>query len=137
MKLLIPFKLLSYNQYYRNSKTGKRIKTGAGLAYDEELELFLQDNAAALGFFRRGIDLSINILEFKIHNFNSNYYIKDGSRLNQKSGDVDNFVKVLQDKLFKAIGIDDYLVKRLLVEESPSDKDYAIIELNVLKLPSH
>jgi Holliday junction resolvase RusA-like endonuclease len=132
MKLIIPFKLLSYNQYYRNSKTGKRIKTGAGLAYDEELGLFFEDNTAVLSFFRKGIDLSSNILEFKIHNFNSNYYIKDGSRLNQTSGDIDNYVKVLQDKLFKALDMDDYLIKRLLVEESPSDTDYAIIELNIL-----
>lgn len=132
LNLIIPFKLLSYNQYYRNSRTGKRIKTGAGHAYDEELGLFLEDNTAVLESFRKGFDLSNNILEFKIHNYNSNYYIKDGSRLNQRSGDIDNYVKVLQDKLFKAIGIDDYLVKKLIVEEYPSDTDYAKIELNLL-----
>jgi len=132
MKLLIPFKLLSYNAYYRNTKSGHKVKTGAGLAYDEELGVFLEDNAAALNHFRKDIDLSNYILELKIHLFNSKYYIKDGSRLNETSGDIDNYVKVLQDKLFKALDLNDARVKRLIVQEDPSDKDYAIIELNVL-----
>tara|TARA_R110000868_G_C10972634_1_gene770655 strand:- start:33568 stop:33972 length:405 start_codon:yes stop_codon:yes gene_type:complete len=134
MRIIIPFKLLSYNQYYRNTKSGHRVKTGAGLAYDEELGLFLEDNADALKSYGRNLDLSKDILEFKIQNYNADYYIKDGSRLNQKSGDIDNYVKVLQDKLFKVIGVDDFLIKRLIVEEYPSDTDYAILELSTINV---
>ena len=137
MQIIIPFKLLSYNGYYRNTKSGHRVKTGAGLAYDEELGLFLEDNADALLDFGRSIDLSTNILKLKIQIFNSNFYIKDGSRLNEASGDIDNYVKILQDKLFKAMGLNDVFVKKLLVEEYPWDMDLAQISLSSQPISSH
>ena len=51
MRLVLPIKPLSYNQYYKNTRTGKRIKTGAGLAYDEELEILLDSYAGKLRTF--------------------------------------------------------------------------------------
>jgi len=137
MRIVIPFKLLSYNGYYRNTRSGHRVKTGAGLAYDEELGLFLEDNAAALISYGKGFDLSKDILELKIQIFNSNFFIKDKSRINEASGDIDNYVKILQDKLFKAMGLNDVFVKKLYVSEYPWDIDLAQIEINSLLLSSH
>jgi Holliday junction resolvase RusA-like endonuclease len=137
MQIIIPFKLLSYNEYYRNTRSGKRVKTGAGLAYDEELGLFLEDNSSELKSFGESLDLSNNILGLKIQVFNSDFFIQDKSRINKTSGDIDNYVKVLQDKLFKAMGLDDVFVKKLIVEEYPWDVDMAQIEINELRLSSH
>lgn len=130
----IPFKLLSYNGYYRNTRTGKRVKTGAGLAYDEMLEEVLLENASALEYFGRTICQSKDILEFRLHIYNTKYYIKDKSRLNKKTGDIDNYVKVLQDKVFKYLKLDDYQIKSLVVKEYPSADGSDWATVTILKI---
>jgi hypothetical protein len=135
MRIVIPRALLSYNAYYRNTRTGKRIKTGAGLAYDEEIEMILQDYASALKDFGKDIDLSKNIVCISIFHFKSGYYVKDGSRLSKTVGDWDNPIKIIQDKIFKVMGIDDCVVRVGKLMDLPSDKDGAIIELKLLDRP--
>ena len=135
MIIKLEIKPLSYNQYYKNSRTGKRIKTGAGLAYDEELGLLLGYHASALKKFGREIDLSINIVKLEIFNFKSLFYTKKGE-VSQTAGDWDNPIKVLQDKIFKTMEVDDYVVKVGQVIDLPSDKDGVIIKLSLQPLPS-
>ena len=135
LNLIIPFKLLSYNQYYRNSRTGKRIKTGAGLAYDEELGELLSGHAKALISFGEDIDLSKNIVKLEIFNFKSRFFTKSGA-LSKVAGDWDNPIKVLQDKIFKAMEMDDYVIKIGHVEDIPSDEDGVIIKLTLVPLPA-
>ena len=119
LSIVLKIKPLSINGYYRNSKSGHRIKTGAGLAYDEELALLLRPYAEAMRSFKDSLPAA-DVLSVDYTFFNPSYFIKDGSRLNQTSGDVDNPVKVLQDKIFRAMGVDDHRIKSFTVEEIPS-----------------
>lgn len=133
--LTLSIRPLSYNQYYRNSKTGKRIKTGPGLAYDEELTILLESYQKTLKRFAKNLDPSKVVVEHRLTYFNPEFFIQDESRLNMTSGDIDNPVKVLQDKIFKAMGQDDYFVKKLFVEEYPSDEVGVVVDLIVRPMP--
>jgi len=129
VEFTLDIKPLSYNAYYRNTRNGKRVKTGAGLAYDEELELLLEDYALKLVDFAAQLDDTRDYIKLVIIRFNPNFLVKDGSRLNKTSGDVDNIVKVLQDKIFKVAGIDDFFVKDLRVVEMPALDNRVYINL--------
>ena len=135
MKLVLLLKPLSYNQYYRNTRSGKRIKTGAGLAYEEELEYLLSCREKSLLSFGEEFDPSKNIVKLDLQIFNPYFFRKADGHLNPKSGDIDNSVKVLQDKIFKYAGIDDSSVKKLTVSDFPSDKSGMIITLTFDKFP--
>lgn len=140
MELILPFKPLSYNAYYRNSRTGKRIKTGKGLAFDEELNIHLKENAIALAQFGKSIDPSSNIVKLTIRVGNPNFFIKDGSRISKTAGDVDNYLKVMQDKIFGFIGVDDYVARHLDILDIPSVEPFTKIILKTIpihELPTH
>lgn len=131
MQISLPLKPLSYNAYYRNSRTGKRIKTGKGLAFDEELALVLEDYSDELVLFGRSIDPSINIVKLTMIVGNPDFFIKDGSRISKTCGDIDNYIKVIQDKLFNVIGVDDYTCRHLEVLDFYSVKESTLIHLEI------
>ena len=136
MIIKLPIKPLSYNAYYRNTKSGHRVKTGAGLAYEEELEMMISGHSNELAQFGESLDLSKYMIKITIYNFKSDFYIKDGSRINLTAGDWDNPIKVLQDKLFKQIGIDDIFIKWGEVIDLPStDTDGIIVMMEKRPLP--
>lgn len=136
MNIRLEIKPLTYNQYYRNTKSGHRIKTGAGLAYDEELGELLKDYAAALSNFGKEIDLSKNIVRLQIQHYNPKFYVKDNSRLSKTAGDTDGIIKILQDKIFNAMGLDDYIVKSLIVDQYPGRDHVVCINIDTLLLSS-
>jgi len=136
LKLVIPLKPLSYNQYYRNTRSGKRVKTGAGLAYEEELEYLLSCRESSLLSFGKEFDPSKSIVKLDIEIFNPYFFRKADGYLNPKSGDIDNSVKVLQDKIFKYANIDDSAVKKLTVTDWPSDRPGMIITLDFKGFPT-
>jgi hypothetical protein len=135
LRLTLPIRPLSYNQYYRNTRTGKRIKTGSGLAYDEILEGIILGYSNELLSFGKLVDQSKHIISFSLRIANPRFYIKDGSRINKTAGDVDNYVKILQDKISRAMGVDDYLFRRGSQFDFPSDKDLVMISLEILPHP--
>lgn len=109
--LKLDIKPISYNAYYRNTRTGKRIKTGQGLAFDEEIDMALEVYSNELETFGKSLDPSNSIVRLRIRVVNPDFFLKDGSRISQVAGDVDNWIKVLKDKIFKTIGIDDFVVR--------------------------
>lgn len=135
LKLILHIRPLSYNHYYRNTKHGKRVKTGSGLAYDEMLEVLFEERSKELEDFGKLVDQSRNIISFNLHIANPRFFIKDGSRINKTSGDVDNYIKVLQDKVSKYMGVDDYLFRRGAYFDFPSDQDLVVISLEILPHP--
>lgn len=135
LKVVLPIKPLSYNAYFRNSKTGKRIKTGKGLAFDEELDLHLRENATALAQFGEKIDPSKNIVRLTVRVGNPNFFLKDGSRVSKTAGDVDNYLKVMQDKLFSYIGCDDYICRHIVVTDGYSVEPFTEIILEIIPIP--
>lgn len=134
MIIKLKIKPLSYNAYYKNSRTGRRIKTGAGLAYDEELGELLAEHAKALSNFGRDLDLSKSIVKLEIFNFKSRFFTKSGE-LSKTSGDWDNPIKVLQDKVFKLMGIDDYVIKIGQVTDMPSNEDGVMLRITTQEMP--
>jgi len=135
MLLKLPLKPLSYNQYYRNTRSGNRVKTGAGLAYDEEIEYILRNYSDELKSFGEICDPSKNIVAMSIRYYNPGMLIKDKSRLSKTAGDLDNIVKVLQDKLFALIGVDDSITRSLKVLDMPSDSYLVVVELSLEPIP--
>ncbi len=131
IEFTLTIKPISYNAYYRNSKTGKRIKTGKGHAFDEELEYLLDDHAEALAEFGRFFDPSKNIIKMTMDVGNPNYYLKDKSRLSMTGGDVDNYLKVTQDKMFSYIGVDDYSCRHIDVSDHDSVEEITYILLEI------
>lgn len=111
LSLKLDIKPISYNAYYRNTRTGKRIKTGQGLAFDEEIAVKLETYSNELVIFGRGLDPYNSIVRLRIRVVNPDFFLKDGSRISQVAGDVDNWIKVLKDKIFKTIGFDDFIVR--------------------------
>lgn len=136
MIIKLPIKALSYNGYYRSTKSGNRVKTGAGLAYDEELEYILRDYSEELEIFGKGCDPSKNIVAMEITYYNPGFMLKDGSRVSKTAGDLDNIVKVLQDKIFKVIRKDDSMVRSLKVSDMPSDFYLISVNLNIEPIPA-
>lgn len=129
LSIILKIKPLSINGYYRNSKSGHRVKTGAGLAYDEELALLLRPYEKAMAAFKNSLPEG-DVLSVDYTFFASNYFVKDGSRINKASGDVDNPVKVLQDKIFRAMDVDDHRIKSFTVEQIPSsDCDGIVVDI--------
>lgn len=85
--------------------------------------------------FGEKYDPSKNIIRLGIEIFNPYFFRKADGFLNPKSGDIDNSVKVLQDKIFKYAGIDDSAVKKLQVVDYPSDRAGMIITLTFEPFP--
>lgn len=137
MSLLITIliKPISYNAYYRNSRSGNRIKTGAGLAYDEELELLLSEFREELEEFGHKLDPSKNIATLEISFANPDFFIKDGSRISKTAGDLDNTIKVLQDKIFSFVQVDDYICRDVRAFDFPSNSWEVYIRLNIKAIP--
>ena len=127
----LDIKPISYNSYYRNSRTGKRIKTGKGHAFDEELGVLLEDHAEALLRFGRFFDPSKNIIKMIMDVGNTGYLIKDKSRLSMTAGDVDNYIKVTQDKMFGVMEVDDYSCRHVDVSDYDSCEDITHITLEI------
>lgn len=136
MNIRLKIKPLTYNQYYRNTKSGHRIKTGAGLAYDEELQYLLEEFREELEAFGKTFDESTHVIKFRIDHANPKFYVKDGSRLNKKSGDTDGIIKIIQDKIFHMMGLDDYIVKALEVYQHPGRDHEITMRIDRLLLSS-
>ena len=135
LRLILKVRPLSYNVYYRNSRTGKRLKTGLGLAYDELLEVEFSGHSKELCELGKSVDQSKDIVSIDLEIANPRFYIKDGSRINQTAGDVDNYVKILQDKIARMMGVDDFLFRQGSQRDFPSDMDLIIITLKVIPHP--
>ena len=111
------------------------MKTGAALAFDEELHVLLEDYATALVSFGKMLDPSKHIVKLTSRIANPNIFIKDGSRLSKTAGDVDNTVKVIQDKLFAVMEFDDYICRHIDVADFPSNSYAVFITLEIKAIP--
>lgn len=131
IEIILSIKPISYNAYYRNSKTGKRIKTGKGHAFDEELDYLLEDHAEALIRFGRLFDPSKNIIKMRMDVGNPSYFLKDKSRLSMTAGDVDNYLKVTQDKTFKVMKVDDYSCRHIEVSDHFNEYEMLYMTLTI------
>lgn len=135
LKLEFDFKPISYNAYQRNTRTGKRIKTGKGLAFDEEIVYRLGNYSTELVAFGKSLDPSKNIVKLTMRVGNPHYFLKDGSRLSKTAGDVDNYIKVFQDHIFKVIGVDDYMVRHVEISDIYSVEPFTHIILETFPIP--
>lgn len=135
MNIKLNIKPISYNQYYRSTRSGKRVKTGAGLAYEEELTYLLDDYSSELKEFGESLDLHKNIVRTEIKIYNPDYFIQDGSRINKNSPDVDNCIKVLQDKIFDIMGKDDVQARDTRIYDVPSNEWRVEIDMLIVSIP--
>jgi len=135
VELHFPFKPISYNAYYRNSRTGKRIKTGSGLAFDEEIAFKLEDYSVELVKFGENLDPSKYIVKLTMRVVNPEFFLKDRSRISKVAGDVDNYVKVVQDHIFKVVEVDDYIVRHVVASDIYGPEASSHVTLERLPIP--
>jgi len=121
MKIVFDCKPLTVNQYKRPTKTGRIVKTGKAHAYDEYINMCLDEVEDQLGDF----DClgSKQYLELQINWFQSDFFNKDGS-INKTAGDWDNIIKPVQDLIFSRFKVlNDAFVKTGHVSVIPSNED--------------
>lgn len=135
LRIDLYLKPLSYNKYYRSTRSGNRVKTGAGLAYDEQLDIVMEEYSNELKAFGCELDLSSNIVIMDIQYFNPEFFIKDGSRISKTAGDLDNMIKILQDKIFRTMEVDDSIVRNLSIHDVPSNGYKVVIDLLIQPIP--
>ncbi len=115
----IPFMPPSVNQMYVNSrKLGVRFKSPELNLWEKRAGLYLKmHHIEHKGLFRLEIDM------------HSRWYNLNGT---VKKRDCSNYIKAIEDALFKAIGRDDSEVFELFIRKTQSKEDKVLIRLSLI-----
>jgi Holliday junction resolvase RusA-like endonuclease len=112
---------LSMNMAYpRNPKTGRRYLSDRGKVFKDYV--MMQTTLCLKGF---KIDKSKEYLAMEYHFFCSNLFKKDGTLTIRGRPDTSNCIKLTEDAVSKAIGVDDYLcldIDRVTMNYAPKSK---------------
>lgn len=139
ISLQIPIKPLSINQKFSlHSKRRMFIKSAKAVNYERELNTYLKPFDDLL----RGIGL--NYIKTK-HSFSFDveifvpqheFFTKRGT-INEKCIDVTNAFKILEDALFKRIGVDDSQITQASISKSPWPRETwsCIIRIKLINAP--
>lgn len=119
LKIIIPKKPLTTNHIYGQAKNGRRFIKPEGLAFQQMVKLLMRGKT--LKFDDRSEFLRV---EYYFHL--SNFFTLKG-QINKHSGDCDNFKKLLQDSIFKCLGINDGVICNTEDFKLPSKKDRTIV----------
>lgn len=119
LKIELPFKPISVNRYYKTSRDGGVIRTGEGDAFVEEVEYYMD-----LGDF--SFCNNVDFIHVYYTVYTTTMYKKDGS-INLRGGDVDNYIKVLQDTVTKKLDVEDALITKLVVEKLDGENKTEIV----------
>lgn len=120
----------SVNRAYATTRGGRRLLTSEGKLYKQSVRDVIGQlySGATPELARLGeVPLSLTV---KLYTCVENKGWSEGKAKNRyKRVDVSNRVKLLEDALFEALGVDDCLVFKLTVEKIDSDDEYVHINL--------
>jgi hypothetical protein len=78
----------------------------------------------------KNFNYKTNYFSLTVYWHNPKFFTKD-KKLSKQSGDIESFIKFLQDGVFQGIGIDDCTVKRLEIVELPAIEKSHTITINL------
>jgi len=106
LTIKIPLEAVSLNQLYPSNKSGRRFLSASGKEYKEHV---FHATRKALAKTEFTIDQNKHFLTLEIFFYTSKLLTKE-SKISKNKPDLSNCVKALEDAVFEAIGLDDYLV---------------------------
>lgn len=123
LKLLIPRKPLTVNHIYGQTRFGRKFLKPEAVQFKKEVELLM-----------RGKFLPYNenkhFIKTKFYFGLSNFWTAKGL-INKKSGDTDNFKKLLQDSIFDFLGINDAVICRTVDDKFYAKEDFTGVLLQL------
>jgi len=125
LQITIPCKPLSTNHIYGRSKFGVFLTKEA-----KDFKIMVKQ---IIGEKRLMFDESKHYVSVEMYVYLNNFFTKAG-KINKKSGDFDNFKKLLIDSIFDHIGINDALVCDGLDRKRYGAKDQTVIILKLERL---
>ena len=130
IELFIKGRPLSLNKAYKTLPNGRRAKSQHYTEFQRHLERSINQNT--LRPFKDAFDSSIHELKLTMIIYISDLYTKQG-RVSELSGDCDNYVKVVNDFVFKQMGVDDCLITDLRVTKNQGREDCFLYILEIKK----
>lgn len=120
----------SVNKAYATTRSGRRLLTSEGKLYKQSVRDIIGQRYSAVTPELNRLGQHPLSLTVKIYTSVENRGWLEGKAKNRyKRVDVSNRVKLLEDALFEALGVDDCLVFKLTVEKIDSDNEYVHINL--------
>jgi len=110
---------------------GRMIKTASHRQNKREMELLLRSFKDELTEFANKFKASKKRISMEIYFYDSRYWTKK-KEMNQKTVDISNIIKSIEDSVFKAMGLNDSFNRKIMAESIPSDKDKVIITLSLI-----
>ena len=105
LTIKIPSEGMSLNQCYPTNKQGRRFLTPRGKEFKE---LVFHATRKALVKSPMAIDPEKHYLTMELFFYSAKLLTKAG-KINKNKTDLSNKVKLLEDSIFEALGVDDYL----------------------------
>lgn len=139
LDLYIPTKPISLNHYYQNNRDGGVYKPKKSKDWDREMIIYLNPYKKEIYDFADMFDPKTHYLEAEYTFFKTeqDFFTKD-YRIKKTSGDRDNFIKPVQDHLFKMLKkIDDSSVIDGFVRVLPAEKAAIKIRLHINHMNAH
>lgn len=126
INIIIPTKPILINHARKQVKIGKRlmpVKTKKTKHFEQVVRNSITREMKEMANELKGKNLAVYYV-FGL----SNFYTKKQS-INKKSGDIDNFIKILQDAVFKELDLDDcYIIfLKAVKSNSPSESFSTVI----------
>ena len=120
----------SVNRAYATTRSGRRLLTSEGKLYKQSVRDIIGQRYSVVTPELTHLGQKPLSLSVKIYTRVENKGWSDGKVKNRyKRVDISNRVKLLEDALFEALGVDDCLVFKLTVEKIDSDDEYVHINL--------
>jgi hypothetical protein len=127
--MTLPIRAMSYNNFMTSTKSGRRFVTGRGKQYVEELNFLLSKYKEQLFYFGLNVEWP-TMFRMEIRYYYLNYLTKKDV-LSKTCNDVDNPNKIVIDKVFGFMGVDDYLLGELHCSKHKAiNEDMIFITLN-------
>lgn len=120
----------SVNKAYATTRSGRRLLTAEGKLYKQSVRDIIGQKYSAITPELARLGKHPLSFSVKLYTRVENKGWSEGKTKNRyKRVDVSNRVKLLEDALFEALGIDDCLVFKLNVEKIDSDDEHVHINL--------
>lgn len=119
LQIVIPRKPLSVNHIYGQTRYGRKYLKKYAVDFKKEVEVIMR------GKFL-DYDERKHIIEIEYYFYLKDLFTRKGT-INKRLGDADNFKKLVQDSVFKCLGIDDSAICKDLTLKLPSNEDAIVI----------
>lgn len=122
-------KPLTLNQAFITLRNGRRARSSKYELFKKTIEKRL--NLIELEDFSDTFNQSKHALKMTMIVYLKDLYTKKGT-ISQKSGDIDNFTKCINDIIFKNTNLDDSYITELHISKNQGDKDCFLLTYEII-----